>query len=138
MTAGSAAAFAKPQSGQSGSGVVGTGGSAAAGGTSASTLGVGGQSTGPSSTSSALGTGGSAAASGGRTTSWSKVHQTGGGMMGQSKAMGKQHGGVWSKSHTKPKVGQNGKLTSRIKSISHEPGGPPTRSTSRMSEQIPQ
>src|SRR5437868_8713271 len=56
------------------SGVVGTGGSAAAGGTSASSLGLGAESNTPSASSSSLGTGGSAAAVNGHVMSHSGVH----------------------------------------------------------------
>jgi len=56
------------------SGVVGTGGSAAAGGTSASSLGLGAQSTTATDSSSSLATGGSAAAVNGHVMSHSGVH----------------------------------------------------------------
>ena len=75
---GPAAALA--QSGGSATG--GTGGSAAAGGTSATTLGTGGTSTGASGTGSSLATGGSAA--GENAKSRSKVNETGQGLNGQS------------------------------------------------------
>jgi hypothetical protein len=116
------------------SGTVGSGGSAAAGGTSASTLGLGGTSTGPSGTSSTIGGGGSAATSdGGKATSSDKVHDNPNMLQDQAKARA-QDGGTWSKSMTDTKL-KNGELDSRTKSMAHEPGGPPTKSTT--SEQVP-
>ena len=111
------------------SGTVGSGGSAAAGGTSASTLGLGGSSTGSAGTSSTIGGGGSAAtAEGGKATSSNKVHENPNMMQDQAKARA-QDGGTWSKSMTDTKLKQ-GELDSRTKSMSHEPGGPPEKSTS--------
>jgi hypothetical protein len=112
------------------SGTVGTGGSAAAGGTSASSLGLGAESNTPSASSSSLGTGGSAAAVNGHVMSHSGVHGNQN-MSGQSIDQAHQPG-VWSKSHT---VTHNhrGELTSRTKSMAHEPGGPPVKSNSGSS-----
>jgi hypothetical protein len=107
-----------------GSGTIGSGGSAAAGGTSASTLGLGAK----SGDSATIGTGGSAAAEGGKTHGQSKVHGNGNNLMGQSKEMAHEQGGVWSKSHTKTKL-HKGTMSSRTKSMAHEPGGPPAKST---------
>ena len=86
----------------------GTGGSAAAGGTSATTLGTGGTSTAPDGSSgSSLATGG-AAAGGSKNMSKSKSHETGSGdLKGQSKAMS-HDGGTFSKSKTKTTVGEDG------------------------------
>jgi len=100
----------------------GTGGSAAAGGTSASTLGLGATSGG----SSALGTGGSAAG-GTRDTGSSKVHGNANNLNGMSKARA-QDKGTWSDSKTHTKI-HKGEVTSRTKSMAHEPGGPPVKST---------
>lgn len=112
------------------SGTVGSGGSAATGGTSASTLGLGGTSTGPVGTSSTLGTGGSAAAVDGKAQSRSHVNETGnGGLHGQSKAQAHEPGGTWSKSQTRTKVGEDG-LSSSTRSMAHEPGGAPVKSSS--------
>jgi hypothetical protein len=71
-----------------------------------------------------MGVGGSAA--GGRASSQSKVNPNA--TNGHAKAMANEGGGVWSKSmtHTKDHKGQ---LSSRTKSMSHEPGGPPVKST---------
>jgi hypothetical protein len=111
------------------SGTVGSGGSAAAGGTSASTLGLGGTSTGPAGTSSSIGGAGSdATADGGKATSSNKLHENPNMMHDQAKARA-QDGGTWSKSMTDTKLKQ-GELDSRTKSMSHEPGGPPAKSTS--------
>lgn len=137
VAAGSAGAFARPPAGPNGSATIGSGGTGAAGGTSASTLGIGGESTGPSGSGSALGTGGSAAASQGWDKSHSFVHGGGGNLNGQAQAMGNNRGGVWSKSHTVTHLNHNGELSSRTKSMSHEPGGPPSMSTSNTTEQIP-
>jgi hypothetical protein len=129
------AAWAKTPN-QNASGVIGSGGSAATGGTAASTIGVGGESTGGGGTSAVLGTGGTAAATHGRTNTHSGVHGGGGNLNGQAHAMANNGGGVWSKSHTHTRVSHNGQLSSRTKSMSHEPGGPPTKSSSRMSERM--
>ena len=84
---------------------------------SASTLGAGSS------------TGGSAAISdGGKATSSNKVHDNPNMMQDQAKARA-QDGGTWSKSMTDTKLKQ-GELDSRTKSMSHEPGGPPAKSTS--------
>ena len=104
----------------------GTGGSAAAGGASASTLGLGGTSTGQNGTSSTLGTGGSAAG-GTRDTSSSKLNGNTNTMNGMSKARA-QDKGTWSDSKTHTKI-HKGVVSSRTKSMAHEPGGPPVKST---------
>jgi hypothetical protein len=78
-----------------------------------------------------MGVGGSAA--GGKTQSKSKINPNA--SNGDAKAQANE-GGVWSKSmtHTKNK---HGELSSRTKSMSHEPGGPPTKSTVETSESLP-
>jgi len=105
---------------------VGSGGSAASGGTAASTLGTAGTSTGNAGTSSSMGVGGSAAAANGKASSQSKVNPKA--TNGHAKAMANEGGGTWSKSmtHTKDK---NGTLSSRTKSMAHQPGGAPVKST---------
>lgn len=108
----------------------GTGGSAAAGGTSASTLGLGATSTGDNGTSSTLGTGGSAAG-GTKQQSMSGVHGNAKNLNGMSKARA-QDKGTWSRSMTHTKV-HKGDVSSRTKSMSHEPGGPPSKSTTGIS-----
>ena len=104
----------------------GSGGSASVGGTSASTLGLGGTSTGQNGTSSSLGTGGSAAG-GTKDMSSSKVHGNQNNLNGMSKARA-QDGGTWSRSMTHEKV-HKGEVSTRTKSMAHQPGGPPTKST---------
>src|SRR3977135_4473417 len=103
------------------SGVVGTGGSAAAGGTSASSLGLGAQSTTATDSSWSLATGGSAAAVNGHVMSHSGVHGNRN-LNGQSMDQAHQPGGVWSKSHTVTHD-RRGELTSRTKHLSHETRG---------------
>ena len=78
-------------------------------------------------TGSSLATGGSAA--GGKTMDRSHVNETGnGGLNGQSKAMA-HDGGTFSKSHTKTKVKDGESVDSRTKTMSHEPGSKPVKST---------
>jgi hypothetical protein len=111
-----------------GSATGGSAGSAAVGGTSASTVGTGGTSTGANgATGSSLATGGSAA--GGKTMDRSHVNETGnGGLNGQAKAMA-HDGGTFSKSQTKTKVRDGESVESRTKTMSHEPGSKPVKST---------
>lgn len=114
------------------SGTVGTGASAAAGGTSASTWGLGGTSTSPDGTSSSIGGGGSAATShGGKATSSNKVNENKNMLQDQAKAKARE-GGTWSKSMTNTRI-KDGELDSRTKSMAHEPGGPPVKSTTTQS-----
>ena len=114
------------------SSTVGSGGSAAGHGGSASTIGSGGASVSPGSASGTVGSGGSAAAPSGHTMSKSGVHGGGNALSGQSMDQAHDLGGVWSKSHTQTHV-RRGDLTSRTKSMAHEPGGPPVKSTTRSS-----
>jgi len=115
------------------SGTVGTAGSGAAGGTSASTLGLGGTSTGSAGTSSTIGGGGSAAtADGGKATTSNKINENPNKLQDQAKARA-QDGGTWSKSQTKTTIEKDGDLQSRTKSMAHEPGGPPAKSTTTQS-----
>ena len=116
------------------SGTVGTGGSAAAGGTSATTLGLGGTSTGPAGTSSTIGGAGSAATTEGKATTSNKVQENDNMLKDQAKAKA-QDGGTWSKSMTNTKI-KEGELDSRTKSMAHEPGGPPAKSTTTQSVPI--
>jgi len=111
------------------SGTIGSAGSGAAGGTSASTIGTGGTSTGPAGTSSSIGGAGTAAAPGGKVSSSNRVNGNSQMLQDQAKAKA-QDGGTWSKSMTKTKV-KGGELTSRTKSMAHEPGGAPAKSTTR-------
>lgn len=109
----------------------GTAGSAAAGGTAASTIGLGANSTGGAGTSSPVGGGGSAAAVTGRATSRTKIRENPQIVRAQSKARAAD-GGTWSRSMTNTKVRHDGDLSSRTKSIAHQPGGKPAISTSRL------
>jgi len=113
------------------SGTIGSAGSAAAGGTSASTAGVGAQSTGPAGSSSAIASGGSAAADHGKAKSGTKINQNPQMLQAHSRATA-QDGGTWSKSATNTRVRNDGQLSSRTKSMAHEPGGKPAMSTTRM------
>lgn len=106
---------------------VGSGGSAAAGGTSASTLGLGAH----SGDSSAIASGGSAAADNGKAKSDTKIRENPQMLKAQSKAMA-HDGGTWSRSATNTKVKNNGDLSSRTKSMSHEPGSKPAMSKTRI------
>lgn len=110
-----------------GSATIGSGGSAAAGGTSASTAGVGAA----SGDARSLSTGGSAAAVEGKATSRTKINENKNDMMGRSSARA-QDGGTWSRSTTRTKI-HKGELTTRTKTMAHEPGGPPVKSTSGTS-----
>jgi D-serine deaminase-like pyridoxal phosphate-dependent protein len=71
-----------------------------------------------------MGVGGSAA--GGKASSQSKLNPNA--SNGHAKAMANEGEGVWSKSMTHTKD-HHGTLSSRTKSMSHEPGGPPAKST---------
>jgi hypothetical protein len=117
------------------SGTIGSGGSAAAGDTSASGLSTGGTSTGDSGTSSTVGAGGSAAAADGRTMSKSKVNENPNNLQGQTKNSA-HDGGTWSKVNSKTKVKEGESLDSRTKAMSHEPGGAPEKSTVRESVEL--
>jgi hypothetical protein len=78
-----------------------------------------------------MGVGGSAAsANGGKVQSQSKVNPNV--TNGHSKATANEGGGTWSKSMTHTKD-HKGELSSRTKSMSHEPGGPPAKSTTGSS-----
>ena len=114
-----------------GNSTIGSGGSAAAGGTSASTVGLGANSSGPRGTSSSIGGAGSAAAVDGKATSSTKIRSNPQMLRAQSKAKA-QDGGTWSKSMTNTKVKHSGDLSSRTKSMSHQPGGKPAMSKTRM------
>ena len=114
-----------------GSATVGSGGSAAAGGTSASTLGLGATSKGPNGTSSSIGGAGSAATVNGKATSSTRTRSNPQMLQSQSRAKA-QDGGTWSKSMTQTMVRHDGDLSSRTRSMAHQPGGAPAKSTTRM------
>ena len=104
----------------------GTAGSAAVGGTSASTIGAGATSTGANGTSSSIG-GASSAAGGTKDTISTKVGGNANNMHEMSKARA-QDGGTRSDSKTKTKI-HKGEVSSSTKTMAHEPGGPPVKST---------
>ena len=43
-----------------------------------------------------------------------------------------QNGGTWSKSMTQTRVRHDGDLSSRTRSMAHQPGGAPAKSTTRV------
>ena len=119
-----AAGLAFAQGGATG----GTGGSAAVGGTSASSLGVGAASGG----SSSVGVGASGA---GGTHQNVNSNVSNGGNSGNlnAHAKGQAHdGGTFSKSMTHTKV-HKGEVQSRTKTMAHEPGSKPVKSTTGIS-----
>jgi len=113
-----------------GSATVGSGGSGAAGGTSATTLGTGGTSTGPAGSAATIGGGASAATPEGKASTSNKIQENPN--MLQDKARAKaQDGGTWSKSDTRTRITDE-EATSRTRTMSHQPGGPPVKSTTEQ------
>ena len=80
---------------------------------------------------STIGTAGSAAAAQGKIRSDTKIRENPQMLQARSKATA-QDGGTWSKSATNTRVKHNGDLSSRTRSMSHEPGGKPAMSKTRM------
>jgi len=120
------------------SGTIGSGGSAAAGGTSATTLGTGGTSVGSGgSTGSSIGAGGSAAAVDGKAQSRTNLHANPNNLMGNAKAQAHE-GGTFSRSQTKTQVKPGDELRTRTKTMSHVPGSKPLMSTTRNSVDLGQ
>ncbi|RVJ85322.1 hypothetical protein [Sinorhizobium meliloti] len=117
-------------------GTVGSGGSAAAGGTSASTIGTAGTCRTDDGTTSSIGVGGSAATSEGKAKSQTKINNNPSQLQGQSKAQAMDKG-TFSKSQTKTKVTDDG-LQSRTKTMSHVPGEKPTKSNTKTLIPLPQ
>ena len=113
------------------SATIGSGGSAAAGGTSASTLGLGATSKGPQGTSSSIGGAGSAATADGKATSSTKIHSNPQMLRAQSRASARD-GGTWSQSMTNTTVRHNGDLSSWTRSMAHQPGSKPAMSRTRV------
>ncbi len=101
----------------------GTGGSAAAGGTSASTLGARRRPAAARPRSAPAAAPPAARA----TASSTKLHGNANTMNGMSKARA-QDKGTWSNSKTHTKI-HKGEVSSRTKTMAHEPGGPPVKST---------
>jgi hypothetical protein len=117
----SAPAFA-----QQGSATAGSAGTAAVGGNSASTLGAGAVSNSPSGNAAAMGMGASAA--GDNTKSRAAVHGNNN-LNGNAMAMAHE-GGTMAKSHTVCHD-RSDSVECRTKTMEHEPGGPPVKSTSQ-------
>lgn len=115
-------------------GTVGSGGTAASESTSATTLGTAGACQSEEGTTATLGTGGSAAAADGKVKTKSHVVDNPNNLMGTSQARA-QDGGEWSRSKTKTRV-KDGTLSSSTRSMAHEPGGAPTKSTSETQVEL--
>ncbi|WP_244635845.1 hypothetical protein [Chthonobacter albigriseus] len=130
------AAWAEDQPACDGAASIGSGGSASAGGTSATTLGTGAACDTGEGTNATVGTGGSAAAADGSANSRSKVNANDNSLNAKSQAMAKD-GGTWSKSKTQTKIRQGEDLASRTKSMSHVPGEKPVKSTTGVDSEVP-
>jgi hypothetical protein len=108
----------------------GTGGSAAVGGTSASTVGTGGTSTSASGrTGSSIAAGGSAAAVDGKAQSGTSVNKGNGPVLNSNARAQAHDGGTFSRSHTRTQVKAGEEVGSTTKTMSHTPGSKPTMST---------
>ena len=117
-------------------GTVGSGGSAAAGGTSASTLGTSGACHTDDGTSASIASGGSAATGGGNAKSQTKVNGNPNQLRAQSKAQAMDQG-TFSRSQTKTRV-KGDELQSTTRSMSHVPGEKPMKSTTDSNIALPQ
>jgi hypothetical protein len=107
----------------------GSAGSAAVGGTSASTVGTGGTSTSPSGTGSSIAAGGSAAAVDGKAQSGTHVNQGNGPVLNSNTRAQAHDGGTFSRSQTRTKVKAGEEVQSTTRTMSHEPGSAPVKST---------
>jgi len=108
----------------------GTGGSAAAGGTSATTLGTGGTSTSATGrTGSSIAAGGSAAAAHGKAQTGTSMNKGNGPVLNSNARAQAHEGGTFSRSHTRTKVKSGEEVGSTTKTMSHVPGSKPTMST---------
>jgi hypothetical protein len=110
----------------------GTGGSAAVGGTSASTVGTGGTSSGPTGTGSSIASGGSAATSDGKAMSRTSGNNGNGPVLNENTKAQAHDGGTFSKSHTRTQVKAGEEVGSTTKTMSHEPGSAPVKSTTSI------
>jgi hypothetical protein len=110
----------------------GTGGSAAVGGTSASTVGTGGTSASPTGTGSSIAGGGSAAAANGKVQSGSHVNQGNGPVLNSNTRAQAHEGGTFSRSQTRTKVKAGEDVQSTTRTMSHEPGSKPVKSTTSI------
>ncbi|CDN58194.1 Hypothetical protein RG1141_PA13620 (plasmid) [Neorhizobium galegae bv. officinalis bv. officinalis str. HAMBI 1141] len=117
-------------------GTVGSGGSAAAGGTSASTLGTAGACRTDSGTTSSIGSGGSAATADGKARSQTKINENPNQLKAQSRAQAMDQG-TFSKSQTKTRV-KGDELQSKTRSMSHVPGQKPVKSNTESNVVLPQ
>jgi PAB1-binding protein PBP1 len=125
--------IAMPAFAQQGSAAAGSAGTAAVGGNSASTLGAGAVSKSPGGDTSALGMG--ASAGGDNTKTRAGVHGNNN-LNGNAMAMAHE-GGDMAKSHTVCHD-RSDSVDCRTKTMAHEPGGPPVKSTSEGEAAIPQ
>ena len=110
----------------------GTAGSAAVGGTSASTVGTGGTSTSPSGTGSSIAAGGSAAAVDGKAQSRTNVNHGNGPVLNSNARAQAHEGGTFSRSQTRTKVKAGEDVQSTTRTMSHEPGSKPIKSTTSI------
>jgi hypothetical protein len=110
----------------------GTAGSAAVGGTSASTVGTGGTSTSPSGTGSSIAAGGSAAAADGKAQSGTHVNQGNGPVLNSNTRAQAHEGGTFSRSQTRTKVKAGEDVQSTTRTMTHEPGSKPVKSTTSI------
>lgn len=110
----------------------GTAGSAAVGGTSASTVGTGGTSTSPAGTGSSIAAGGSAAAVNGKAQSGTHVNQGNGPVLNSNTRAQAHDGGTFSRSQTRTKVKAGEDVQSTTRTMTHEPGSKPVKSTTSI------
>jgi hypothetical protein len=110
----------------------GTGGSAAVGGTSASSVGTGGTSTSPTGTGSSIAAGSSAAAVDGKAQSGTHVNQGNGPVLNSNTRAQAHDGGTFSRSQTRTKVKAGEDVHSTTRTMSHEPGSKPVKSTTSI------
>jgi hypothetical protein len=114
---------------------IGSGGSAAAGGTAASTLGTAGACRTGTGTTSSIGSAGSAASADGKASSNTKIVDNPAQLKAQSKAQAMDQG-TFSKSKTKVRV-KGDRLDSSTRTMSHAPGGKPEKSVSDTTVILP-
>jgi hypothetical protein len=112
----------------------GTAGSAAVGGTSASTVGTGGTSTSPTGTGSSIAAGGSAASVDGKAQSGTHVNQGNGPVLNANTRAQAHEGGTFSRSQTRTKVKAGEEVQSTTRTMSHEPGSKPVKSTTSIGQ----
>jgi len=118
------------------SAAIGSGGSAAAGGTSASTLGTGAACDTGDGSNATIGSGGSAAAVDGKTKSQTKTNVNKNNLQSRSKAQAMDKG-TFSKSHTKTKIRHGDELQSSTKTMAHVPGEKPVMNKTGVETEVP-